>query len=192
MYMIFYLHPNLTLKKGRTKEGIIGRAVFPAISCKTLPRLNKQCPYGPYCTLKYLRIPIFAKFMPILSQSYRLVWCSNLAVFIQRRHWFGPHRFRRINEIPYQDCYTWFGHYPHNLYHLHIHLRVPEAFTTTSRQSYGGEECFLFYFYHLTKGILLTEMSHFVFGGNPRRLSEMNNLFISHGNYTMVVSTARP
>jgi hypothetical protein len=38
-----------------------------------------------------------------------LLYAKDLMVFIQRRHWFGPHRFRRINDVPYQDCYTWFG-----------------------------------------------------------------------------------
>ena len=49
-----------------------------------------------------------------------LLYAEDLMVFIRRRHRFGPHRFRRINEIPYQDCYTWFGHYPHNLCRLHL------------------------------------------------------------------------
>ena len=63
-------------------------------------------------------------------------------------------------------------------------MRVPESFTATSGQSFGGEECFLVYLYHLTKGTPFTEMARFIFGGDPRRLSEMNNLFISFGYYT--------
>jgi hypothetical protein len=41
-----------------------------------------------------------------------LLYAEDLTVFICRRHWFGPHRFRRIDDVPYQDCYTWFGQYP--------------------------------------------------------------------------------
>ena len=49
---------------------------------------------------------------------------------------------------------------------------------------YGGEECFLVYLYHLTQGTPFTEMACFIFRGDPCRLLEMNDLFISHGYYT--------
>jgi len=38
--------------------------------------------------------------------------------------------------------------------------------------------------YHMTKVVPFTEMAHFVFGGNPRRLSKMNDLFISYAYNT--------
>jgi hypothetical protein len=113
-----------------------------------------------------------------------LLYAEDLTVFIHRRHRFGPHRFRRIDDVPYQDCYTWFGQYPHNLRRLYEHLWVPESFTSPTGQIYGGEECFLIYLYHITKGTPFTEMARFVFGGDPRRLSEMNILFINHGYFT--------
>ena len=34
--------------------------------------------------------------------------------------------------------------------------------------------------YHMTKGAPFTEMACFVFGGDPRRLSEINDEFISY------------
>ncbi len=113
-----------------------------------------------------------------------LLYAEDLNVFIRRRHQFGPHRFRRIDDVPYQDCYTWFGQYPHNLHRLYVHLRVPNSFTSPTGQVYGGEECFLIYLYHLTKGTPFAEMARFVFGGDPRRLSKMNVLFINHGYFT--------
>jgi hypothetical protein len=113
-----------------------------------------------------------------------LLYAEDLTVFIQRRHRFGPLCLRRIDDVPYQDCYTWFGLYPHNLRRLHLHLRVPQTFMVPQGQIYGGEECFLVYLYHLTKGMPFTEMARFVFGGDPRRLSEMNVLFINHGYIT--------
>jgi hypothetical protein len=97
-----------------------------------------------------------------------LLYAEDLTVFIRRRHLFGPHCFRRIVGVPYQDCYTWFGQYPHNLRHLYVHLRVPDSFTSPMGQVYGGEECFLIYLYHLMKGTPFTEMARFVFGGDPR------------------------
>ncbi len=112
-----------------------------------------------------------------------LLYAGDLTVFIQRRHRFGPPCFRIIDDVPYQDCYTWFGQYPHNLRRLHVHLRVSQSFMSPMGQSYGGEECFLIYLYHVTKGTPFTEMARFVFGGDPCRLSEMNTLFINH-NYT--------
>ncbi len=51
-------------------------------------------------------------------------------------------------------------------------------------QIYGGEECFLIYLYHLTKGTPFAEMARFVFGGDPCHLSEMNILFINQGYTT--------
>jgi hypothetical protein len=33
-----------------------------------------------------------------------LLHAEDLTVFIRRRHRFGPHHFRRINDVPYQDC----------------------------------------------------------------------------------------
>ncbi len=93
-----------------------------------------------------------------------LLYAEDLTVFVCRRHRFGPHRFRRIDDVPYQDCYTWFGQYPHNLRRLYVHLRVPNSFTLPTGQVYGGEEFFLIYLYHLTKGTPFTEMARFVFG----------------------------
>ena len=115
-----------------------------------------------------------------------LLHAEDLTVFIRRRqNQFGSLRCRRIDDLPYQDCYTWFGHYPHNLRRLHRQLRVPQSFTEPrSLQMFSGEECFLVYLYHLTKGAPFMEMARFVFGGDPRRLSEMNYLFISHAYYS--------
>ena len=59
-----------------------------------------------------------------------LLYAEDLTVFICRRHRFGPHRFRQIDDVAYQDCYTWFGQYPHNLRRLYVHLRVPDSFTS--------------------------------------------------------------
>jgi hypothetical protein len=86
--------------------------------------------------------------------------------------------------VLHQDCYTWFGHYPHNLRRLYLHLRVPKTFVVTTGRIHEGEECFMVYLYHLTKGTPFTEMARFVFGGDPRRLSEMNDLFINHLYFT--------
>jgi len=113
-----------------------------------------------------------------------LLYAEDLTVFIRQTHRFGPVRCRRIDDITSHDCYSWFGHYPHNLHRLLLHLRVPESFTVSSGQCFGGEECFLVYLYHLTKGTPFTEMARLIFGGDPLRLSEMNNSFISFEYYT--------
>ncbi len=103
-----------------------------------------------------------------------MLYAKDLTIFIRRRHRFGLHRLRKINDVPYQDCYTWFGQYQHNLRRLHEHLRVPESFMLPTGKIYGEEECFLIYLYHITKGTLFREMTRFVFGGDPRRLLEIN------------------
>ena len=72
-----------------------------------------------------------------------LLYAEDLTTFIRRRHQFGPACCRRIDNVPLQDCYTWFGHVSHNLRRLHRHLRVPPTFAATTGQIYGGEKCFL-------------------------------------------------
>ena len=42
-----------------------------------------------------------------------LLYAEDLTVFVFRRYWITPRRFRRIEDVLHQDCYTWFGHYPH-------------------------------------------------------------------------------
>ena len=113
-----------------------------------------------------------------------LLYAEDLTVFVRRRHLFPPLRFRRIEDVLHQDCYTWLGHYPHSLRRLYLHLRVPKTFIVTTGRIHEGEECFMVYLYHLTKGTPFTEMARFVFGGDPRRLSEMNDLLINHLYFT--------
>ncbi len=67
---------------------------------------------------------------------------------------------------------------------LVLHLRVPSTFTTPTGLVYTGEECFMIYLYHVINGSPFTEMARFIFGGDPRRLSEANILFINHGHNT--------
>ena len=50
---------------------------------------------------------------------------------------------------------------------------------------HSGETCFLVYLYHITKGTPFTEMARFVFGGDPHRLSEMNDMFIHYAYNTL-------
>ncbi len=92
-----------------------------------------------------------------------LLYANDLTVLFLRRHRFGPPCFRRNNDVPYQYCYTCFGHFSHNLHCLHVHLRVPQSFMLRTGQIYGEEQCFLIYLYHLTKGTPFTEMARFVF-----------------------------
>ncbi len=39
-----------------------------------------------------------------------LLYAEDLTVFIRRRHWFGLVCCRRIDDVPNQDFYSWFGH----------------------------------------------------------------------------------
>ena len=108
------------------------------------------------------------------------LYVEDLSVFIRRRVRFTVIRNRTIDEIPIDDCYNWFGQNHSNLHLLALHLRVPPTFRTATGVLFTGEECFLIYLYHAIKGSPFTEMARFVFGGDPRRLSEANSLFIEH------------
>jgi hypothetical protein len=109
---------------------------------------------------------------------------EDLTVFIHRRTRFSPRRNRRIVDISGDDCYAWFGQNHSNMHLLVLHLRVPSTFTTPTGSVYTGEECFMIYLYHEINGSPFTEMARFIFGGDPRRLSEANILFINHGHNT--------
>ena len=125
---------------------------------------------------------LVACLMSLAEISYLQV--EDLTVFIRRRNRFSPKRNRRIDEISRDDCYTWFGQNHTNIHLLIRHLRLPRTFTTPTGVVYTGEECFLVYLYHVIKGSHFTEMARFVFGGDPRRLSEANMLFVNHGYTT--------
>jgi len=112
------------------------------------------------------------------------LYAEDLAVFIRRRHRFGPERFRRLGEIESHDCYAWFGLNPFGLRRLYLCWRVPTTFRTTSGKVYGGEECFLVMLFHFIKGTPFTQMARLTFGGDPRRLSEMFDLMIDHLYFT--------
>lgn len=109
-----------------------------------------------------------------------LLRAEDLSIFIRRKNRFHPPRYRRIQDISRQDCYSWYGLSNYNLQRLFEHWRVPETLTTSSRHSYHGEECFLVMLYHMIKGSMFTDMARNIFGGDPRRLSDMNELMIHH------------
>ena len=110
-----------------------------------------------------------------------LLYAEDQTIFIRRRNRFHPHRYRKIADIDRQDCYTWFGVSKHNLHRLFIHWRVPATFTyETTRQTYGGEECFIIFLFHTMKGVPFVDMARHTFGGDPRRFSDMNTLMINH------------
>jgi hypothetical protein len=125
---------------------------------------------------------LVACLMSLAEISYLQV--EDLTVFIRRRNRFSLKRNRRIDEISRDECYTWFGQNHTNIHLLIRHLRLPRTFTTPTGVVYTGEECFLVYLYHVIKGSHFTEMARFVFGGDPRRLSEANMLFVNHGYTT--------
>jgi hypothetical protein len=90
-----------------------------------------------------------------------------------------------LDDISEADCYTWFGQDHENIQCLLLHLRVSDTFIHQSNEAiYSREACFLVYLYLIIKGTPFTKMACFVFGGNPRRLSEMNNLLIHHAYNT--------
>jgi hypothetical protein len=62
-----------------------------------------------------------------------------------------------------------------------IHLCIPDTiFHPLNGVLDTGEECFLVWLYCMTKGAPFTKMACFVFGRDPRQLSEMNDELISY------------
>ena len=108
------------------------------------------------------------------------LYAEDLSVFIRRRHRFQPKRYRWIDEICRSDSNLWFGVNPHDLRRIYRAWRIPETFMDDSRHTYTGEECFLIFLYHLTKGTPFTEMARHIFGGDPRRFSPMFEAVVNH------------
>jgi hypothetical protein len=111
-----------------------------------------------------------------------LLHAEDLTVFICQRHRFNAHRFRSIQVIDRQDCYVWFGLCPNDLRRLFLSFRIPPTFVTTSRHSYGAEECFIIMLFHIIKGTPFTEMARHTFRGDPRCLSRMYQVMIVLGS----------
>jgi hypothetical protein len=114
-----------------------------------------------------------------------LLYAEDLSVYIRRRHRFHLADHRKLDDISEADCYTWLSQNHENMRRLLLHLRVPDTFIHQSNgMIHSGETCFLVYLYHITKGTPFTEMARFVFGDDPRRLSEMNDMFIHYAYNT--------
>jgi hypothetical protein len=110
-----------------------------------------------------------------------ILQAEDLSIYIQRRHQFHPIEHRRLVDISEQDCYMWFSQNHENMQHLMIHLCIPNTIThPLDGAVFTGEECFLMWLYHMTKGVPFTKMACFVFGGDLRRRSEINEEFISY------------
>jgi hypothetical protein len=109
-----------------------------------------------------------------------LLYAEDLTVFIHCRNRFHPCRFWKLIDINHQDCYSWFGLTNNNLEWLFVHWRVPATFPAPSHHLYGGEECFIIFFYHMMKGVLFTDMAHHTFWGDPWHFSAMNVLMINY------------
>ena len=110
-----------------------------------------------------------------------LLYAEDLTIYIRRRNRFYEKRNRRIDALTNQDCDIWFGVSKHNLRRLFVQWRIPNRFTVrTSRHVYGGEESFIIFLYHLTKGSPFTDMARNVFGGDPRSMSPMFEMMIEH------------
>ena len=95
-------------------------------------------------------------------QSYgelALLAAEDRAVFIRRRHRFHPERYRTLDEITRNDCYSWFGLNKHSLHQLYVAWRIPQILRSSSRHSFGGEECFIIFLFHMNKGTQFTEMA---------------------------------
>ena len=108
------------------------------------------------------------------------LYAEDLSVFIRRKERFYPKRFRRIDDIDRHNCYIWFGLNPIELRRLYVCLRIPDTLTTSTRHSYGGEECFIIMLFHMIRGSPFTEMARQIFGGDPRHLSLMFDLMVTH------------
>ena len=88
-----------------------------------------------------------------------LLYVEDLSVFVRRRHRYHPNRFQKNCDIDRGDCYRWIGLSPSDMMRLYVCWRVPLIFTASICQTYGGEECFIIFMFHMIKGIPFTEMA---------------------------------
>jgi hypothetical protein len=170
-FHLVFLHLERYLRLQWFLDWVGNSTCYYSLSIRTKMESIKVC----VDKLLFLMCWIFAHGKIALLQA------KNLSIYAQRRHQFHPIKHRRLVDISEQDCYTWFSQNQENMHRLMIRLRIPNTITHPLNGAvYTGEVCFHIWLYHMTKGAPLTKMACFVFGKDPRRLSEINDEFISY------------
>jgi hypothetical protein len=81
---------------------------------------------------------------------------------------------RRIDDLSETDADDMSGFSIHHLRALMIHLRIPDRLVVMrNRVVFTGEECLIIFLYEIRHGHTYTHMAKYVFGGDPRRISDM-------------------
>ena len=131
---------------------------------------------------KISRIVTRLHFILRWTKSYAelaLLYAEDLSIFNRRRHQNTPKRFRKIDDIDSDMCYSWFGLGHYDVSHLYLSWRIPDFFRASSGQVFSGEECFIIPIFHMRKGSPFIEMSE-TFGGDAPDFSKMFHLMIDH------------
>ena len=166
LHLVMYRHlqQNITVMMGSVMPSIIAAMHGKMESIKSLAVdlimiLRFTLAYGEIC---YLHV-------------------EDLSFVLRRRHRFHEPMHRFLVDISEVDCYVWFGLNRANMRRVFQYGRIPGRLThPTNGSVYPGETCFLVWLYRLRKGLPFTEMARFVFGGDPRRLSEMCDLWTDY------------
>jgi hypothetical protein len=84
---------------------------------------------------------------------------------------FPPIRYTTIDELSDSDALAFTGFNKSQLRRLYIAWRMEDCYRVPRRYTFTGEEILIYFLFFLRKGHTYTDMSRFVFGGDPRRFS---------------------
>jgi hypothetical protein len=94
---------------------------------------------------------------------------------------FTDEKNRSIADLSETDADDMTGFSIQHLQALVIHLRIPETLVVHSnRLTVPGEACLIVFLYEIRHGHTYTHMAKYVFGGDPRRLSDMIRVMTEH------------
>ena len=92
-----------------------------------------------------------------------------------------PKRYRRIAELDDTSSYFFTGFRVHQLELILAHLRFPDAFVPSNRQTqFGREEVLICFLTWIRKGHTFIELASFIFGGDSRDFSYMMRCAVKH------------
>jgi hypothetical protein len=147
-------------------------------------------PYA-FSLIAYLRrtgAPIRDKILFVIQTMVWLVCHAEMLILTVRDH-LHFERFRsRLSDPVYRtisalsgdrDADSMTGFNRQHLRALMIHLRIPEKMARHGH-FFAGEESFIVFLYEIRHGHTYTHMARHVFGGDPRRLSDMIRAMTEH------------
>ena len=134
----------------------------------------------------FLNRIIDAKNVMILLASilFSIAYCKFLdfedrMFYIRRPNRFSPERNRNFDSFCPRACYRDCRFHKRHLRKIKKHWRIPDVCRYNDRD-HTGEECILIFLATIGTGMTYVQLSDCIFGGDPRRFSDMFRFVVCH------------